>query len=999
ASGNRSGVSFQGQRRTYTITGYVTWPSGDGIANRQVACEGGSATSDSNGRFRITGLLSGTYNLVPAAWAEHVFDPASQAVTVNESTGDVGNVPFEARLLTYRIRGTVRAAGGSAIGGVTVSAGGGSTTTQTDGSYVLTGLRAGAYSVSASLSEYEFSPTSRDVTVNQAAGDQSGVDFTGQRLTYTIGGRVVDDAGAGLQGVLVTAGPFSATTDADGDYTIANVPSGTRTVTPQLAEYAFTPGSRSVTVNQTVGDATGVNFVGTRQTYSIQGCVYGDGPNGGQPGVVITADGHTATTDAEAHYVFPALPAGTYLLTPSLAEYNFSPATASIVLDEDHAGAYQEFEAIRKTYSISGRVTNAGGTGIGNVIVMAGGLARSTATDGRYTISGLLAGTYAVQATKAEFTFEPATQDATVNESVGDASGVDFVGTKRTYSISGRVYDASDAAIEGASVRVDDGNGDEVATALTDANGEYSVSGLPAGEYYPSATKISYSFEPAGDWASYWYVWLDETTGDAADVNFIGTLHLYTITGRVTTYDYYENGVPSVTVTGGGKSGVTAQDGSYTLTDLLEGSYTVAVSRDGFEFDPTERSVSVGPYNGTADFKAMRWVFVTKWGSQGGSDGQFLNPAGIAVAPDGSVYVADQGNLRIQQFDANGVFVRKWTCKATDEYGDHEGPYAMAVGPDGSVYASHLSSGRIKRFASDGTLLTAWGGRGNADGLFDRPYGLAVDSGGNVYVADYGNDRVQKFDANGGFVSKWGSAGQGDGRFDSPRDIAVGADGHIWVLDYYNDRLQEFDASGQYLSKFPLGTEDGAYGLAVGPDGHLIVAAGYYDGTQEWQQDGTLFVKLWGWGPGSDEYLYGDRAATDANGVLYAVDGQYTRVVKFRVGGSALTATVRPSALAPAVDARVTALVCSTTGSGGAEIRITLSAAGAVTLGVMNIAGRPIRDIVSDRVLPAGTETLLWDGRSRQGLSVPSGCYLVRAVVRDARGTQSQSLSTLQMRR
>tara|TARA_B100000315_G_C14473003_1_gene539284 strand:+ start:945 stop:1088 length:144 start_codon:yes stop_codon:yes gene_type:complete len=43
-------------------------------------------------------------------------------------------------------------------------------------------------------------------------------------------------------------------------------------------------------------------------------------------------------------------------------------------------------------------------------------------------------------------------------------------------------------------------------------------------------------------------------------------------------------------------------------------------------------------------------VFITKWGTVGTGDGQFHDPRGVAVASDGSVYVADEANNRIQKF-------------------------------------------------------------------------------------------------------------------------------------------------------------------------------------------------------------------------------------------------------------------------------------------------------------------------------------------------------------
>ena len=53
-------------------------------------------------------------------------------------------------------------------------------------------------------------------------------------------------------------------------------------------------------------------------------------------------------------------------------------------------------------------------------------------------------------------------------------------------------------------------------------------------------------------------------------------------------------------------------------------------------------------------------VSVTKWGTEGLGDGQFSDPYGVAVAPDGSVCVADHDNHRIQKFTSAGVFATKW---------------------------------------------------------------------------------------------------------------------------------------------------------------------------------------------------------------------------------------------------------------------------------------------------------------------------------------------------
>jgi DNA-binding beta-propeller fold protein YncE len=128
--------------------------------------------------------------------------------------------------------------------------------------------------------------------------------------------------------------------------------------------------------------------------------------------------------------------------------------------------------------------------------------------------------------------------------------------------------------------------------------------------------------------------------------------------------------------------------------------------------------------------------FVTKWGTEGNGNGQFKYPTDIAV-DNGSVYVTDGDNHRVQKFTSSGEFLTQW---------QHLNATGIATGPSGDVYVlGAVATWKVTKYSSSGTLLLNWGETGNGNGQFWSPQGIAVDGERNVYVVDHDNHRVQKF--------------------------------------------------------------------------------------------------------------------------------------------------------------------------------------------------------------------------------------------------------------
>jgi DNA-binding beta-propeller fold protein YncE len=217
-------------------------------------------------------------------------------------------------------------------------------------------------------------------------------------------------------------------------------------------------------------------------------------------------------------------------------------------------------------------------------------------------------------------------------------------------------------------------------------------------------------------------------------------------------------------------------------------------------------------------------------GASGNGDGEFYGPKGLAVDTDGTLYVADAGNERVQVLSAAGVYQNEWT-DPTDPTTSSFSPEDIAIGQDGRVYVSDAANHRIVIFSKSGVFLGTWGHLGFS-GQYGMawPEGICIDNDGNVLVADSGNGRVLCYTNNGVYIRQIGSRGLGQGQFDSPMDVTVHADGHILVSDNGGQRVQAFDSNGVF--EFWWGQNAGGvyfediYGLDNGPDGHVLVADG-----------------------------------------------------------------------------------------------------------------------------------------------------------------------------
>jgi len=210
-------------------------------------------------------------------------------------------------------------------------------------------------------------------------------------------------------------------------------------------------------------------------------------------------------------------------------------------------------------------------------------------------------------------------------------------------------------------------------------------------------------------------------------------------------------------------------------------------------------------------------------GGEGAKAGQFVQPRGIAVGPNGSVYTIDFRNYRVQHFTADGEFIYKWGSEG-DDASQFNDPCGIAVDGDGNVYVADTWNARIQKFNANGELLRVW--QGDAGGFY-AVRDVEVDTRRDrVYAVDTGNARVQVFNRAGQFIGVWGGRGSGQGQFSEPVGIAVGPDSRIYVADTGNQRIQILRPDGSYDSQInvPEWKDPGqeAY-LDVDPEGNVYV--------------------------------------------------------------------------------------------------------------------------------------------------------------------------------
>lgn len=177
---------------------------------------------------------------------------------------------------------------------------------------------------------------------------------------------------------------------------------------------------------------------------------------------------------------------------------------------------------------------------------------------------------------------------------------------------------------------------------------------------------------------------------------------------------------------------------------------------------------------------------------------QLLRPAGVAIDNERRLlYVADTGLDRVAVFDADTFQFVRYTGTAQKPNNLHDAgtlnkPTNLAVGRDGTLYVSDTLNSRIQIFDADGVYVGTIGQPGIEPGTLLRPKGIAVDCDGHIWVADAMQDRVQVFDPEGHLLAYFGEKGPRPGQFILPAGLFIDSRNRVILSEQGNSRVQIF---------------------------------------------------------------------------------------------------------------------------------------------------------------------------------------------------------------
>jgi outer membrane protein assembly factor BamB len=167
--------------------------------------------------------------------------------------------------------------------------------------------------------------------------------------------------------------------------------------------------------------------------------------------------------------------------------------------------------------------------------------------------------------------------------------------------------------------------------------------------------------------------------------------------------------------------------------------------------------------------------------------------------PNGTAYVTDLNNARVQMIDPTGKSIGSWGTPGKND-GQFQAPVSIALQGD-EIAVVDFGRRDIQWFDLQGNFLRKLTGP-QPGSQFMRPTDIVYDTVGNFWVLDTYQNQLLKFDANNNLLFTIGSPppSSSPGRFVNPSDIAIDTQDRVWVADQWNRRIEVFDTDGNLLA-------------------------------------------------------------------------------------------------------------------------------------------------------------------------------------------------------
>jgi DNA-binding beta-propeller fold protein YncE/tetratricopeptide (TPR) repeat protein len=182
---------------------------------------------------------------------------------------------------------------------------------------------------------------------------------------------------------------------------------------------------------------------------------------------------------------------------------------------------------------------------------------------------------------------------------------------------------------------------------------------------------------------------------------------------------------------------------------------------------------------------------------------------GLAASEKMGLLVADTPDNRLQRFGLDG----KWKSNLAEAEGFFDskskegrvrGPSGLAINDDGTMYVADTGNRRIDAFSPDGVFLFAVGPNVGSY-ILQEPVAVAWDKAGFLYFVDKSLKRVFKCEPSGALRGSWGEEGTGPGQFEAPVAIAFDGQSYLYTLDAKLKRVSVHTRDGQWLTDFFAG--------------------------------------------------------------------------------------------------------------------------------------------------------------------------------------------------